>query len=210
MPSLYPGAANAGDAGTSAAPIRQGESPERGLEPDHLRVVSDRSAPERSHAQQQTRPFPPRFAQRAELVGTLAAHFGLSAVHEDLMESFADQSGADVTPAAMARALRLTGLEAEVQSKAKITPKLWPALAYMTSGHVVLVLEQNGTALTLYSPAAEDGRENGASCRFRALFCRNFGSWVEKHRCDFQITLAKFLKTALVLGGIQSLPASDR
>nr|WP_319249081.1 ATP-binding cassette domain-containing protein [uncultured Celeribacter sp.] len=164
------GAANAGDAGTSAAPIRQGESPERGLEPDHLRVVSDRSAPERSHAQQQTRPFPPRFAQRAELVGTLAAHFGLSAVHEDLMESFADQSGADVTPAAMARALRLTGLEAEVQSKAKITPKLWPALAYMTSGHVVLVLEQNGTALTLYSPAAEDGRETVPLADFAPYF----------------------------------------
>jgi ATP-binding cassette subfamily C protein LapB len=100
--------------------------------------------------------FSRKFLQRAELVATFAARFGQRAMISDLIESFADQTGEDVAPAAMARAIGLTGLSAEVTHLAAITPKAWPALAYMSSGHIVLVWSQKGEVLTVFDHTGTD------------------------------------------------------
>lgn len=97
-----------------------------------------------------------KLVQRAELVATFAARFGQMALVADITESFADQPDDDVSPAAIARALGLAGLSAEVSHRVAISPNAWPALAYMSSGHVVLVLSQLGEVLTVHERNAPD------------------------------------------------------
>ncbi|SFJ86705.1 ATP-binding cassette domain-containing protein [Celeribacter neptunius] len=114
--------------------------------------------------------FSRRLVQRAELVATFAGHFGVRAMVSDILESFADQRDGDVTPMAMARALQITGLKAEVTQPAQLSPKLWPALAYMSSGHLVLVLKQKGQLLTLFDQSAPDQRSDVPMSEFAPFF----------------------------------------
>ncbi|WP_417267992.1 ATP-binding cassette domain-containing protein [Celeribacter baekdonensis] len=133
-----------------AAPVTQAEifpqSPQQ-----QIQITQPEPAP-----QPQQAVFSRKFLQRAELVATFAARFGQRAMISDLIESFADQTGEDVAPTAMARAIGLTGLSAEVTHLAAITPKAWPALAYMSSGHIVLVWSQKGEVLTVFDHTGAD------------------------------------------------------
>lgn len=114
--------------------------------------------------------FSRRHIQRAELVADMAAQFGQRAMVSDLLESFADQTGEDVAPEAMVRALKMTGLQAEVSRPTSLSAKLWPALAYMSSGHVVLVLKQKGEVLTLFDQTAPDQRAEVPLAEFAPFF----------------------------------------
>lgn len=114
--------------------------------------------------------FTRRHIQRAELVAHLAAQFGQRAMISDLLESFSDQGGEDISPEAMARALEMTGLKAEVARPTSLSAKFWPALAYMSSGHVVLVLKQKGQVLTLFDQSAPDQRAEVPLAEFAPFF----------------------------------------
>ncbi len=114
--------------------------------------------------------FSRRHIQRAELVAHMAAQFGQRAMVSDLLESFADQTGEDVSPEAMARALKMTGLQAEVSRPTSLSAKLWPALAYMSSGHVVLVLKQKGQILTFFDQSAPDQSAEVSLAEFAPFF----------------------------------------
>ncbi len=141
-------------------------APKEAVEAPAPRVVE--RAPEPAPLPQPV--FSRRHIQRAELVADMAAQFGQRAMVSDLLESFADQTGEDVAPEAMARALKMIGLQAEVSRPTSLSAKLWPALAYMSSGHVVLVLKQKGEVLTLFDQTAPDQRAEVPLAEFAPFF----------------------------------------
>ncbi len=114
--------------------------------------------------------FSPRSLHRAELVAQFASQFGHRAILSDILEIFAAQPDDDIAPEAMLRALELTGLKAEVAQPRELTPRLWPALAYMSSGHVVLVLKQKGQMLTLFDQNVPDQRVEVPLAEFAPFF----------------------------------------
>ncbi len=121
-----------------------------------------------------TPPTQPAFSrqiiQRAELVVTLASHLGQRAMVSDIIESLADQTDGEIPPEAMLRAVQGTGLAAELLRPRVLTAKLWPALAYMSSGHVVLVLKQKGDVLTIHDSTAPDQRADVSLAEFAPFF----------------------------------------
>lgn len=114
-----------------------------------------------------TRPvFSRRIIQRAELVVALASHLGQWAMVSDIIESLADQTDGEIPPEAMLG----TGLAAELLRPRVLTAKLWPALVYMSSGHVVLVLKQKGDVLTIHDTTAPDQRADVSLAEFVPFF----------------------------------------
>ena len=107
--------------------------------------------------------------QRAELVTLLASRFGVLATVSDVLDSFGAQSG-DIAPATMAQALKQTGLDAEVATPTALKPRVWPALAYMTSGHIVLVLGQEDGVLKIHDRSAPDHTAEVLQAEFAPYF----------------------------------------
>ncbi|WP_417249791.1 ATP-binding cassette domain-containing protein [Celeribacter sp.] len=93
---------------------------------------------------------------RAELIVQFAARHGMNAMTSDMIEGFNDKSGTDMSPDTLAAALRSTGLEARIETGCAPTGKLWPALAFMTSGHVIMVLSQRGDTLRIHDRSQPD------------------------------------------------------
>lgn len=147
-------------------------TPEVKPEPVAPIAIAEPSAPPMPESQKlPAQPvFSRRIIQRAELVVAFASQFGQRAMVSDIIESFADQTGAEITPEAMARALQGTGLAAELARPRALTVKLWPALAYMSSGHVILVLKQKGEVLTIHDSTAPDQRAEVPLAEFAPFF----------------------------------------
>nr|WP_234990360.1 ATP-binding cassette domain-containing protein [Aquimixticola soesokkakensis] len=102
--------------------------------------------------------FTRRLVQRAELLASFAAVLGVTAMVSDLTECLA-QSGDDSTPPeALAGALEFIGLQTEVSVVEALTARIWPAIAQMTSGQLVLVLAQDGDVLTIFDRTCPDNR----------------------------------------------------
>lgn len=97
-----------------------------------------------------------KHVHRAELVATYASKLGVTAMVSDILEAFSGQPDEDVSVDAMAQGLEVCGLNADVTVLASITPKAWPALAKMTSGHLILVLSQKGDVITIFDRSAPD------------------------------------------------------
>jgi ATP-binding cassette subfamily C protein LapB len=97
-----------------------------------------------------------KHVQRAELVATYASKLGVTAMVSDILEAFTGQPDEEVSVDALAQGLGVCGLNADVTVLASITPKAWPALAKMTSGHVILVLSQKGDVITIFDRSAPD------------------------------------------------------
>ncbi|WP_425464063.1 ATP-binding cassette domain-containing protein [Pacificibacter maritimus] len=93
---------------------------------------------------------------RAELVATYASRLGMTVLVSDILDRFASEPDEDVSVNALVGGLKSCGLNADVSVLASITPKAWPALAKMTSGHVILVLSQKGDVLTIFDKSAPD------------------------------------------------------
>lgn len=107
--------------------------------------------------------------QRAELVTLLASRFGVLATVSDVIDSFGPQSG-DIAPATLARALKDVGLDSQVATVTTLKPRLWPALAYMTSGHIVLVLGQDNGVLKIHDRSAPDHTAEVLETEFASYF----------------------------------------
>jgi ATP-binding cassette subfamily C protein LapB len=106
-------------------------------------------------AQAPKAPGDARLAARVRLAAAHAAWLGVPAVPADLREAMA---GTGPAPEALAAGLRAAGLVARIEAAPAPAPDLWPALAEMTGGRLVLVLTQEGDTLVLHEADAPDGR----------------------------------------------------
>lgn len=105
---------------------------------------------------------------RADLAATYAALLGTELSRVDLLERL----GGDEAPGCdrIAEALAAGGLIAREETGRTAERTLWPALARMTSGQVVLVLEQTDTDVILYDTSCRDNRAEVPLDEFRPYF----------------------------------------
>jgi ATP-binding cassette subfamily C protein LapB len=105
-----------------------------------------------------------RIRARADLMAVYAGLRGKALSPQDIVDVLASGPGgaAQGQPAALAQALTACGMLAQVQAVAVPIPTLWPAIAQMTGGQWVLVLDQAEDAgeslLTIYDTASPDNR----------------------------------------------------
>ena len=118
--------------------------------------------------------FNDRLRARADLAGIYARLLGQSAAQIDIYEGLQRQVAPGATAQAEALALqdglRAAGLLAQVRTVTHPTDALWPALAYMTSGQVVLVLGQDDGALVIYDRTCPDNRALVPMAEFLSVF----------------------------------------
>jgi ATP-binding cassette, subfamily C, bacterial LapB len=138
--------------------------------------VTDRIIPFDRAAPRPPVPAPPRGRRqnraqaRAEIASVYAAVLGAQVPPADLMEHIQLAAGSGKLGLdEVAVALRAAGLTAEVVTR-KAEPALWPALAGMTSGQIVLVLNQADGLLEIWDPTTPDLRAEVAEADFLAVY----------------------------------------
>jgi len=103
-----------------------------------------------------------RLMARASLAATYAGVLGVEITARDLFETIAAHPAtgaqADREADAIAKALQSAGLLTQVSRVAGLSKNLWPALAYMTSGQVLLVLGQSRGDLIVFDTTCTDNR----------------------------------------------------
>ncbi len=118
--------------------------------------------------------FEERINVRAQLAATYAGLLGVEAVRRDLFEAIggATREGAkDKDEAsAIAHGLRSLGLLAQVTKAGPLSADLWPALAYMTSGQVLLVMGQSRGDLIIFDTSCPDNRAFVPVSDFKPFF----------------------------------------
>ncbi len=118
--------------------------------------------------------FEDRLRARAELATVYAGLLGIEALKSDVFEAMSlatDQGASDrVEAAAIARGLEAAGCLTEVSTLQHFTADQWPALAYMTSGQVILVLGQSRGDLIIYDKTCTDNRAQVPISEFEPFF----------------------------------------
>ena len=107
---------------------------------------------------------------RADVAATYAGLLGFDLVRADVLEAMHDPSAAEISPGDIARALCAAGLVAKVREGERPRARLWPALAEMTSGQIVLVLGQDREGVTVYDTTCCDNRAEVPLSDFTAYF----------------------------------------
>ncbi len=106
--------------------------------------------------------FERRMQKRAQLASVYAGLLGVEVVSRDLFEAIgaATREGAGETEEATAicHGLKTAGMLADVMQVKSVKASYWPALAYMTSGQLLLVLGQSRGQLTIYDTTCPDNR----------------------------------------------------
>jgi len=96
-----------------------------------------------------------RARSRADLVCVLAGLLGVNAKHTDALEALSGHAKEDdFDGLAIAASMEAAGLLARAEQPEALVADLWPALALMSNGQLLLVLEQEASTLTLYEPSA--------------------------------------------------------
>ncbi|MFN3970381.1 MAG: ATP-binding cassette domain-containing protein [Gemmobacter sp.] len=104
-------------------------------------------------------PVRSRAVSRADLVSVYAAVLGRDLPAADILECLSlAGAAADPDLSQLAAAMRALGLPAQVIRAASPRADLWPGIAQMTSGQVVLVLAQDRAGVTIYDPTCTDAR----------------------------------------------------
>ncbi|MEX0310427.1 MAG: ABC transporter transmembrane domain-containing protein, partial [Tateyamaria sp.] len=115
-----------------------------------------------------------RLRARADVAVAFAGLLGVTTSRTDVQEALATRTGAVASDKAeanaLAAALRGTGLQAQVSTVRALTSKHWPALAYMTSGQVVLVVGQDRDDLVIYDTTCPDNRAHVPIAEFTPFF----------------------------------------
>ena len=83
---------------------------------------------------------------------------GVALQKTDLLEQLTAETGDDLSADAIARALGQVGLVTSLATPRELTAKLWPALAEMVNGEIVLVMRQEGDILTVYDATQNDSQ----------------------------------------------------
>lgn len=100
-----------------------------------------------------------------------AGLFGADATATDIVEALARHGKADAHDADPIRAaVEAAGLRAHVEQPGKLVSGLWPALALMSNGQLVLVLSQEGGKLTLFEATASSRASEVGIAEFTAYF----------------------------------------
>ena len=115
-----------------------------------------------------------RFSQkataRADIASTYANFLGVELQRTDLLERLTADSGEDLSADAISAALSRVGLVSKVVGAKKLTEKMWPALAEMTSGQVILVLGQDGDTLRIYDTTCQGNQAEVPLAEFMPVF----------------------------------------
>ncbi|MCL7405267.1 ATP-binding cassette domain-containing protein [Paradonghicola geojensis] len=114
--------------------------------------------------------FTPKARARADLAATYAGLLGVDVIRADLLEKIVSADGDAITSAGIAGALSDSGLVAKVKKIATPVNTLWPALAEMTSGQMVLVLEQQGNTFFIYDTTCDGNRAEVPLSDFMPVF----------------------------------------
>ena len=119
-------------------------------------------------------PATSRFSQkavaRAEIASLYAGLLGVELQKTDLLERLTADHAGDLSSDAIAAALSHVGLIAKVTKARSAAPAMWPALAEMTSGQVILVLAQEGDTLTVYDTTCPDNKAEVPVADFAPVF----------------------------------------
>tara|TARA_R110002051_G_scaffold239372_1_gene299998 strand:+ start:16157 stop:18394 length:2238 start_codon:yes stop_codon:yes gene_type:complete len=115
-----------------------------------------------------------RFSQkavaRAEIASLYAGLLGVELQKTDLLERLTADRAGDLSSDAIAAALSRVGLIANFTHARTVKPAMWPALAEMTSGQVILVLAQEGDTLTIYDTTCSDNKAEVPVADFAPVF----------------------------------------
>lgn len=116
--------------------------------------------------------FGERAEARAKLGATYAAILGQEVMARDILEAMmsSDITGDQPQPQALADGLAAVGLLTEVESVPHCLTDHWPALAQMTSGQFILVLQQDRGDLVIYDPTCTDNRATVPLSEFEPYF----------------------------------------
>ncbi|WP_415402282.1 ATP-binding cassette domain-containing protein [Tateyamaria sp. SN3-11] len=118
--------------------------------------------------------FDDRLRARADLSVAYAGILGVNTARSDVFDALrlSTSKGASdaVEAAAIAKGLEAAGLIAQVRTIEALTSDQWPALAYMTSGQVVLVLGQARGDLIVYDKTCPDNRAHVPVSEFAPFF----------------------------------------
>ena len=111
-----------------------------------------------------------RIEHRAALISTFASLNSVEVPASDVAEYMWVNAPGDVTIKALAEALARTGIKPRVNTRAKIKPATWPALAMMRNEQCVLVMSQEGDTLVIYDLTCPDHRAKVSVEEFRSVF----------------------------------------
>ena len=118
--------------------------------------------------------FEDRLRARADLSVAYAGILGVNTARSDVFDALrltTSRGASDtVEAAAIAKGLEAAGLIAQVRTIEALTADQWPALAYMTSGQVVLVLGQARGDLIVYDKTCPDNRAHVPVSEFAPFF----------------------------------------
>ncbi|WP_299288848.1 ATP-binding cassette domain-containing protein [uncultured Tateyamaria sp.] len=118
--------------------------------------------------------FEDRLRTRADLSVAFARLLGVNTARADVFDALrlSTSKGASdaVEAAAIAKGLEAAGLIAQVRTIDVLNADQWPALAYMTSGQVVLVLGQTRGDLVIYDKTCTDNRAQVPVTEFAPFF----------------------------------------
>ncbi|MEN8874648.1 MAG: ATP-binding cassette domain-containing protein [Pacificibacter sp.] len=136
-----------------------------------------------------------RVKARSELAVTYAGLLGIDAHKTDAYNTISlgtSQGASDAVEAnAIADGLKALGCITEVTTVQHLTADQWPALAYMTSGQVILVLGQSRGDLIIYDKTCTDNRAHVPIDDFKPFF----GGMIVRAEAPLQ-TVAKSHKAA--------------
>ncbi len=115
-----------------------------------------------------------RLMARASLAATYAGLLGVETTARDVFETIAANSTegaqADQEADAIAKGMQSVGLLTQVSRVDGLSKDLWPALAYMTSGQVLLVMGQSRGDLILFDTTCTDNRAMVPISDFKPFF----------------------------------------
>ncbi len=116
--------------------------------------------------------LPPRLMARAELAAIYAGWVGCDIAINDLADHLLRNAGDSgrVGLGDLAGAMKQQGLQVTIDTAPRCTPDLWPALAQMTNGQLVLVLAQDRNTLTIFDATQSDRKAEVALAEFDPFF----------------------------------------
>ncbi len=118
--------------------------------------------------------FEDRIRARAQLAATYAGLLGVEAVPRDLFESIGAvtrEGAADRDEAAaISHGLKSLGLLSQIGRVDALSADYWPAMAYMTSGQVLLILGQSRGDLIVFDTTCTDNRAYVPIADFKPFF----------------------------------------
>lgn len=153
-------AARIAQANQAAAPVLEMQAPAPVVVTSSAPMLAVVPSSRRDPATRKQRPRQTNRAMaRAQLGSVYASLLGAEIAAADLLEHIqVAAGGGKLGMSELCGALRAMGLTAGLRKAPRLGADLWPALAEMSSGQIVLVLAQGDDTVEIYDPSAPDRR----------------------------------------------------